>query len=149
MEYRQYPEIAGIKMVSRDVYLRSVYDKIPELAAATGSRVQTHCSESDWEHDYVLDRTGRTDTEALLELGLLSRSTVLAHADLASTHDLSLMRNHGAGVGVQRDQRGLGVAEKGSPEDAPALVGAGLLVRRRQRPARSRARGRSDAARRR
>ena len=76
----------------------ALLEGLAELAAATGSRVQTHCSESDWEHDYVLDRTGRTDTEALLELGLLSRSTVLAHADLASTHDLSLMRNHGAGV---------------------------------------------------
>ncbi len=30
MEYRQYPDIAGVKMVSRDVYLRSVYDKVPE-----------------------------------------------------------------------------------------------------------------------
>ena len=30
MEYRQYPEIAGVKMVSRDVYLRSVYDKVPD-----------------------------------------------------------------------------------------------------------------------
>lgn len=30
MEYRQYPEVAGVKMVSRDVYLRSVYDKVPE-----------------------------------------------------------------------------------------------------------------------
>ncbi len=29
MEYRQYPQIAGLKMVSRDVYLRSVYDKVP------------------------------------------------------------------------------------------------------------------------
>lgn len=30
MEYRQYPEVAGVKMISRDVYLRSVYDKVPE-----------------------------------------------------------------------------------------------------------------------
>ncbi len=29
MEYRQYPDIAGLKMVSRDTFLRSVYDKIP------------------------------------------------------------------------------------------------------------------------
>lgn len=29
MEYRQYPEIAGLKMLSRDVYLRAVYDKVP------------------------------------------------------------------------------------------------------------------------
>ncbi len=29
MEYRQYPEIAGLKMLSRDTFLRSVYDKVP------------------------------------------------------------------------------------------------------------------------
>ncbi len=29
MEYRQYPDPAGLKMVSRDTFLRSVYDKIP------------------------------------------------------------------------------------------------------------------------
>lgn len=30
MEYRQYPKIAGLKMISRDVYLRTIYDKIPQ-----------------------------------------------------------------------------------------------------------------------
>jgi len=30
MEFRQYPDPAGLKMLSRDVYLRSVYDKVPE-----------------------------------------------------------------------------------------------------------------------
>jgi putative membrane-bound dehydrogenase-like protein len=30
MNYRQYPDPAGLKMVSRDDYWRSVYDKIPE-----------------------------------------------------------------------------------------------------------------------
>ncbi len=30
VEYRQYPDPAGLTMVSRDVYLRTVYDKIPE-----------------------------------------------------------------------------------------------------------------------
>ncbi|MFM7055773.1 MAG: PVC-type heme-binding CxxCH protein [Planctomycetota bacterium] len=29
MEYRQYPDPAGLKMVSRDTFLRSVYDRIP------------------------------------------------------------------------------------------------------------------------
>ncbi len=29
VEYRQYPEPAGLTMVSRDVFLRSVYDKVP------------------------------------------------------------------------------------------------------------------------
>jgi putative membrane-bound dehydrogenase-like protein len=30
VEYRQYPDVAGVNMISRDVYLRSVYDKVPE-----------------------------------------------------------------------------------------------------------------------
>ncbi len=30
MEYRQYPEPAGLKMVSRDKFLRTVYDRLPE-----------------------------------------------------------------------------------------------------------------------
>lgn len=29
MEYRQYPDPAGLKMISRDTFLRSVYDKVP------------------------------------------------------------------------------------------------------------------------
>lgn len=29
MEYRQYPDPAGLKMLSRDTFLRSVYDKVP------------------------------------------------------------------------------------------------------------------------
>ncbi|MFN9284160.1 MAG: PVC-type heme-binding CxxCH protein [Planctomyces sp.] len=29
MEYRQYPDPAGLKMVSRDTFLRTVYDKVP------------------------------------------------------------------------------------------------------------------------
>ena len=29
MEYRQYPDPAGLKMVSRDTFLRSVYDRVP------------------------------------------------------------------------------------------------------------------------
>jgi putative heme-binding domain-containing protein len=30
LEYRQYPYPAGLKVVSRDVYLRTVYDKVPK-----------------------------------------------------------------------------------------------------------------------
>lgn len=68
------------------------------LAESTGVRVQTHCSESDWEHQYVLDRMGRSDTAALDAFGLLRRSTVLAHADMVSDDDLRLMTDRGAGV---------------------------------------------------
>jgi len=50
------------------------------LAAETGVRVQTHCSESIWEHGYVLDRFGTSDAEALASFGLLTDHAVLAHS---------------------------------------------------------------------
>lgn len=56
MEYRQYPEIAGVKMVSRDVYLRSVYDKVPEAPpnhVKGRDRISIH---EDTDGDGVYDR---------------------------------------------------------------------------------------------
>ena len=69
-----------------------------ELAAATGSLVQTHCSESDWEHGYVLDRFGITDTEALDEFGLLRPGTVLAHGGHLVDSDFSRIVDRSSGV---------------------------------------------------
>lgn len=69
-----------------------------ELAAATGTRVQTHCSESDWEHGYVLDRCGRTDADALDAFGLVGEHTVLAHATHLTDADRALLAARGAGV---------------------------------------------------
>ncbi|MDG1894301.1 MAG: c-type cytochrome [Fuerstiella sp.] len=56
MEYRQYPDIAGVKMVSRDVYLRSVYDKVPEPpphGAKGRDRISIH---EDTDGDGVYDK---------------------------------------------------------------------------------------------
>ena len=69
-----------------------------ELAGATGELVQTHCSESDWEHHYVLDRYGHSDTEALGNFGLLREGTVLAHGNHMSTNDFDRTREAAAGV---------------------------------------------------
>ena len=69
-----------------------------ELAADTGVRVQTHCSESDWEHEYVLDRCGVTDAHALDRFGLVRDHTVLAHATHLSDDDRALLARVGAGV---------------------------------------------------
>ncbi|MFN3218284.1 MAG: amidohydrolase family protein [Acidimicrobiales bacterium] len=68
------------------------------LAAETGVAVQTHCSESDWQHEHVLDRTGRRDTVALDEFGLLGDHTVLAHCGLVDDEDLVRIRGRGAGI---------------------------------------------------
>lgn len=69
-----------------------------DLARATGTLVQTHCSESDWAHGYAFDRYGRSDTSMLEEFGLIRRSTVLAHGNHIADEDLSLIASRGAGV---------------------------------------------------
>jgi guanine deaminase len=68
------------------------------LAQETGCHVQTHCSESDWEHRFVLDRCGITDTAALDNFGLLSRRTILAHGNFIDDEDIVLIRKRGAGI---------------------------------------------------
>lgn len=68
------------------------------LAADTGTAVQTHCSESDWEHGHVLERCGMSDTHALDGFGLLTRRTVLAHAGFIDETDMDLIRARGSGV---------------------------------------------------
>jgi guanine deaminase len=68
------------------------------LAAETGCHVQTHASESDWEHGHVLDRCGCSDTEALAGFGLLTRRSVLAHGNFLGAADLTLIRTLGAGI---------------------------------------------------
>lgn len=69
-----------------------------ELAAQHGCHVQTHCSESDWEHHHVLQRMGCSDTEALHSFGLVQRQSVLAHASLLGNSDMDLIKTQGAGV---------------------------------------------------
>ena len=68
------------------------------LAKSCGCHVQTHCSESDWQHAYVLDRHGVSDTESLDRFGLLTRHTVLAHANFISGADMDTIQARGAGV---------------------------------------------------
>ena len=69
-----------------------------ELAARTGAPVQTHCSESDWEHRFVHDRCGTSDTRALDSFGLLTRRTVLAHAGFIDNADMDLIHRRGSGI---------------------------------------------------
>jgi guanine deaminase len=68
------------------------------MAAETGVHVQTHCSESDWEHNYVLERFGKTDTAALADFGLTKQHTVLAHCDHMTDDDLDHVARTGSAV---------------------------------------------------
>jgi guanine deaminase len=72
--------------------------RLGKLARETGCHVQTHCSESDWQHQYALQRYGRTDTAALDSFGLLSRRTVLAHGNFVDDADATIIRERGAGI---------------------------------------------------
>lgn len=76
----------------------ALLQKLGALAADTGCHVQTHCSESDWEHRYVLDRLQISDTTALEKFGLLSRRTILAHGNLLSDDDLETVAAHGSAI---------------------------------------------------
>lgn len=69
-----------------------------QLAAETGTRVQSHVSESDWEHGFVAERMGRSDAEALDHFGLLRDHSVFAHANFLSGTDMDLLKSRGAGV---------------------------------------------------
>lgn len=69
-----------------------------ELAKDTGTRIQTHCSESDWQHQYAFDRFGTSDTNVLAAKGLMRPNTVLAHGDHLSDADFEVIRPAGAGV---------------------------------------------------
>lgn len=60
--------------------------------------MQTHCSESDWEHGYVKERLGKTDTVALRDFGLLTQKTILAHSNHIEDDDADLIKKTGAGV---------------------------------------------------
>lgn len=73
-------------------------DGLGRIAADTKAIVQTHCSESDWQHGYVLDRYGKSDTEALAGFGLMGRNTVLAHATFISASDMDTIKGQGAGI---------------------------------------------------
>ncbi|MES2603731.1 MAG: amidohydrolase family protein, partial [Pseudomonadota bacterium] len=69
-----------------------------KLAGETGCAVQTHCSESDWEHDYVLQRTGKSDSVAIRDFGLMNRRTILAHGCHVSASDRTVIREAGAAI---------------------------------------------------
>jgi guanine deaminase len=68
------------------------------LAQGCGCHVQTHCSESDWAHGYVLERHGMTDAESLDRFGLLRRRSVLAHANFLTMLDMETIRVRQAAV---------------------------------------------------
>lgn len=95
-------ESERVKPIITPRFIPSCTDEMLEglgdLARSYNCAIQTHCSESDWEHQYVIDRTGLRDTEALDKFGLLTRTTVLAHSNFINHSDMQTIRKRGSGV---------------------------------------------------
>ena len=73
-------------------------EELGALARGCSCAVQTHCSESDWEHAYVRTRHGVSDAESLDRFGLLGRRSVVAHAPFLSPSDMDLLQARGSAV---------------------------------------------------
>lgn len=69
-----------------------------ELAKRYDLPIQSHCSESDWEDQYVQDRFGKRDAEVLDQFGLLTEQAVMAHGTQLTDEDLSLFRQRQTAV---------------------------------------------------
>lgn len=69
-----------------------------EMAREFDCHVQTHCSESDWQHAYVLERYGTKDTDSLDRFGLLTQKTILAHGILLDDADMATIRHRQSGI---------------------------------------------------
>lgn len=76
----------------------ALLEGLGDLAHRCGCHVQTHCSESDWAHRFVIERLGKTDARALADFGLMSRRTVLAHGVFIGEDDAATLRDAGSGI---------------------------------------------------
>lgn len=70
-----------------------------ELATKYDTHIQSHCSESDWEHGYVKERFHKNDAVALHDFGLLGDKSVMAHCNFLSDEDAQLFAETGTAIG--------------------------------------------------
>lgn len=60
--------------------------------------IQSHCSESDWEHQYAIDRFGLRDAQVLDKFGLLTDRSVMAHGTQLTKQDADLFVQRGVAI---------------------------------------------------
>ena len=68
-----------------------------QIASDHDCHVQTHCSESDWQHNYVMERHGCRDTNSLENFNLLTDKTVPDHFHINDA-DMKVIRNRQSGI---------------------------------------------------
>lgn len=69
-----------------------------ELAAKYDVHIQSHCSESDWEHNFVKERFNKHDAAALYEFGLLREKSIMAHCNFIDDADAELFKATGTAI---------------------------------------------------
>ena len=69
-----------------------------KLAKKYNAYVQSHCSESDWEHNYVYNRFNKRDSEVLKDFNLLGRKSIMAHCNFIDENDGEIFKNTASSV---------------------------------------------------
>lgn len=69
-----------------------------ELATKYDTHIQSHCSESDWEHNYVVERFSKNDAFALNDFGLLREKSIMAHCNFLNDNDAELFAKTGTAI---------------------------------------------------
>lgn len=87
--------IQGVYPVITPRFIPSCTDEalseLGKLAKKYNTHIQSHCSESDWEHRFVKNRFKISDTFAHDKFGLLTDKTILAHAPHLSDDDVDCL----------------------------------------------------------
>jgi guanine deaminase len=68
------------------------------LAAKYDTHIQSHCSESDWAHEFVKERFNKSDAVSLHNFGLLRTKSVMAHCNFLEDADVELFAETGTAI---------------------------------------------------
>ena len=72
--------------------------ELGKLAKKYNCYIQSHCSESDWEHNFVIDRFGKRDSEVLDQFGLLTDKSIMAHGNFINSDDADIFKKKKSSV---------------------------------------------------
>ena len=72
--------------------------ELGKLAKKFNFYIQSHCSESDWEHNFVFERFGKRDTEVLDQFGLLTDKSIMAHGNFINSDDVKIFNHRKSSV---------------------------------------------------
>lgn len=95
--------LQGVYPVVTPRFVPSCTDKALEelgkLAKKYDTHIQSHCSEGEWEHNFVKERFGIRDTQVLEKFGLLTDKSVMAHCNFINEEDGEIFKKHSSSVG--------------------------------------------------